>query len=163
MNAAMTARWKGLIATRNHTNLKYFGRVCGDMRFIALGNELKGDDGVGIYAGKKLKKLGFSVVFGYTNPEAVVRALPEGELYFLDAAMFEGEKSFVVGKPGGHGLSTHNYPISLISKYMGREIKVIGIKTYSNDFGYGISEKAKRNADLAVEYVLGLSGKGEVS
>jgi hydrogenase maturation protease len=127
--------------------------------FVALGNGMKGDDGVGIYAGRRLKSLGFKVLFAYTSPESVLGKLPEDEVYFIDAAQFEGDEPFVVGDPKKVRISTHNYSVDLISKFTGREMKVIGIKTYSHRFGYPLSEKAKRNADLAIRYVLGLSSK----
>ncbi len=131
--------------------------------FIAVGNELKGDDGVGVYAGRRLEKLGFSVLFAHTTPEAVLSKLPEGELYFIDAAQFEANKPFIIGSAKGNNISTHSYSVDLISRYTGREIKVIGIKTYSHRFGDGLTKKAKKNADLAVEYVLGLSRSAEIS
>jgi hydrogenase maturation protease len=130
--------------------------------FIAIGNDLKGDDGVGIYAGKTLKKKGQNVIFAHTTPEAILSKLPDDELFFIDAAHFEGDSPFLIGDPKESRISTHNYSVDLISKFIKRKVKVIGIKTYSHRFGDPVSEKAKRNADLAVGYVLGLPSKDKI-
>jgi hydrogenase maturation protease len=127
--------------------------------FIAIGNDLKGDDGIGIYAGKRLEEKGQRVIFAYTTPEAVLSKLPDDDLFFIDAAHFEGDSPFLIGDPKESRISTHNYSVDLIAKFIRKDVKVIGIKTYSHSFGDQISEKAKRNADLAVSYVLGLSSK----
>jgi hydrogenase maturation protease len=129
--------------------------------FVCLGNEFRNDDAVGIYIGHELEKRGFNVIFAYTNPEVILSKIPgDEEVYFVDAADFEEDGPFIIGRPKKLSVSTHSYSLDLLERFLGKEILVAGIKTYDHKFGEEITEKAKSNADSFISYVLGISRKG---
>lgn len=121
---------------------------------VAMGNELRGDDGVGLFAGFLLEEKGFPVVFAYENPENVMGELQGFErLLVLDAAHYEGEGPFVVSRLGRGGGYSHRVGLSKIEKFTGADVRVLGIKAYKRGMGVGISPGAKRNAREAAKVV----------
>ncbi|MBR9689395.1 MAG: hypothetical protein GOV01_00660 [Candidatus Altiarchaeota archaeon] len=119
---------------------------------LAIGNELRGDDGVGLFAGGLLESQGFDVVFAHESPENIMGKLLFKKIIILDAAHFEEEAPFLVGDIDYGGYS-HKIGFSKIAKFTGAKIRVIGIKTYNRELGESISEAAKRNAMAAVKVV----------
>lgn len=123
------------------------------MCIVAVGNELKGDDGVGILAGKILKKRGFRVIFAYETPVNVLEKLKNCDrIIVVDAAEFEGERPYVITRKLDRISFTHRVGFEQIAKFVGKEVLVVGVKVYRRGFGK-ISEGTKKNVEKAVRVV----------
>ena len=121
---------------------------------LAVGNELRGDDGVGIFAGRILANKGFPVIFAHESPENIIGELKRYEkLIVVDAAHFESDSPFKVSKEFEESFYSHSVGLSKIRKFTGAEILLVGIKTYKHGLMEGISERAKQNALEAVKVV----------
>lgn len=122
---------------------------------LAIGNELRGDDGVGIYAGNLLKERGFDVIFAYESPENILGCLRcFKKIFILDAAHFEAECPFlVISEENNPSVYTHKLDIEKIKKFTKAEIRLIGIKTYNRKLGEPIGERAKANAREAIKVI----------
>gem|GEM_PF-5308455 len=118
---------------------------------LALGNPLRGDDAVGIYAGKLLEKRGFSVVFGFETPENL-KLEGFSELIILDAAHFDEDSPIMIGKAVS-GSYTNKPGLDKIAKYLKVPYTLIGIKTYNRRLGESLSDKARGNALAAVRVI----------
>jgi hydrogenase maturation protease len=120
---------------------------------LAVGNEMRGDDAVGIFAGRLLEARGFPVVFAYETPENALGGLRKFDgLVVLDAAHFEGGEPFRVVEPDDSWF-THKPGLSKIAKFLRVPVTVIGIKAYKRALVKGISPRARRNAREAVKVV----------
>jgi len=120
---------------------------------LAVGNELRGDDGVGIYAGRLLRDRGFPVVFAHENPENVIDKLRGFDrIVVLDAAHFSGNEPFRVVQPGDSHYS-HRPGLSKLAGFLGVPFVVVGIKAYKRALFRGVSDRAKENARAAVKVV----------
>ena len=118
---------------------------------LALGNELRGDDGVGIYVGRELEKAGIPVMFGFETPENL-KDVPYSKLIVIDAAHFDYDRPFMIGKDAV-GDYTHKPSLDKLSKYFGFDYNVFGIKTYNRRLGTKLSEQAKANAEVAIRVI----------
>lgn len=120
---------------------------------LAVGNEMRGDDGVGIFAGRLLERKGFPVIFAHETPENVLGRLRRFDrIIVLDAAHFEAEEPFRVvhHDPGGY---SHKPGLSKLSKFLDADLLVVGIKTYKRALLKSISPQAQENARTAVKVV----------
>ena len=121
---------------------------------VAVGNELRGDDGVGVLAGKILAEKGFPVIFARESPENVVGEMKKFDrLLVLDAAHFDSDSPFIISRGFRDSVYSHNISLSKIEKFTGAEILLVGIKTYKRGLMEGISERARQNALEAVKVV----------
>lgn len=128
--------------------------------FFAVGNELKGDDGIGIYAGRKLSEHGFDVVFAHTAPENFTSKIPEGaeKIIVIDAAKFESDEPFVFGKAKGYFSTSHSVNFEMLEEITGLPVIVAGVAVYNTRLGAAVTKKALNNADLFIEHVLSVFG-----
>ncbi|MBR9680406.1 MAG: hypothetical protein GOU98_01115 [Candidatus Altiarchaeota archaeon] len=118
---------------------------------LALGNELRGDDGVGIYVGKELEKCSIPVTFGFSTPENL-KEIPYSKIIVVDAAHFDLSVPFLIGKDTiSH--YTHKPSLDKLAKFFGVEYTVFGIKTYNRELGNKISEQARKNADFTIRVI----------
>ncbi|MBR9679901.1 MAG: hydrogenase maturation protease [Candidatus Altiarchaeota archaeon] len=123
------------------------------MIILAIGNELRGDDGVGIYAGQLLENKGFPVVFGYENPENVFNQLDSDKIIVLDAAHYEGQEPFKITNKLSDSSYSHRPGLAKLAKFLQAELVLLGIKTYNRSLRDELSQSAKRNAELAVKVI----------
>ncbi len=129
---------------------------------LGIGNEMNGDDAVGIYVARKIKCKGWKSIDCATVPENFV-----GEIYrykpdkvvIVDAAdmnLKAGEvRRISKDKIGKATFSTHSVPLSLfishLQKLMNTEVFLIGIQPKSM---YGeMSEEVKRAGEEVIEYI----------
>lgn len=121
---------------------------------VAVGNELRGDDGVGMWAGRLLKKRGFPVVLAHENPENFLGEMKKfDQLLILDAAHFEEDRPYVITSQAPDSFYTHKASLQKISKFTGAKTWLVGIKTYNRALGESVSEQAQANARQAVKVI----------
>ena len=116
---------------------------------LGIGNELKGDDGIGNILARGFREKGWISIACETVPEnftgVVERERPE-TLVIVDAAdmgIGPGEMRIIPsGKIGSSGFATHGMPLShLVSRLQGSagEIIFIGVQPANVELGSGIS------------------------
>lgn len=116
---------------------------------LGVGNELNGDDGVGIYIARKIKETEDRKVFlGHTAPEnfaGKIQKLRPAQLIIFDAADFGGHPGEVceILDPGDQA-STHSPSLKFLIDFVGAPAKIIGIQTKSYD---KMSAEVKKAAD----------------
>lgn len=134
--------------------------------FITIGNELRGDDGVGPYIGGLLAGIAgeFSLINGGQRPENVIdeaiEAGPE-HTFIIDAANFGGQPGECrLLEPqliNQSTLSTHTFPLpvlaSIIKEDTGSEIYFLGIQSSTMQLGEGLSPPVKTTAHKLVELI----------
>lgn len=124
------------------------------MGIVAMGNSLRGDDGVGLLAGELLEKKGFPVIFARESPENILGELKGFDrLLILDAAHFDADRPVMVSRDVDNSEYSHKISLSKIRKFTGADVLLIGIKTYKRGLMGDISEQAKENARQAVKVV----------
>ena len=119
---------------------------------LAVGNTSKGDDGIGIYAGKLLEKKGFTVLYAYESPENFLSKIKTKKVLVVDAAAIDDD--YKIGSPASFpSISTHGMSLTLLENYLkqkGITVFVAGIKPESTDYDSPLSEKAKKRAEKLV-------------
>ena len=129
------------------------------MEFLvfAIGNEFRGDDGAGIYAGKLMKKKGFPVIFCGNVPENYLdKAKDAKRIILIDAAIID--EDFVVTKDLADfkSISTHSANLKILKDYLeksGKEVIFIGIKPEEIGYGNKISRKVKERCKKLVDHI----------
>jgi hydrogenase 3 maturation protease len=128
---------------------------------MGIGNELRGDDAVGIYIAKNFKKEGWKTIIAGQVPEdftsEIKRVKPE-LLVLVDAALMglePGEIRIVpVEKIPNVAFSTHGMPLSFFISYVrdfvGKVI-LIGIQPKQMEFGMDISTEVKKAAQWLLD------------
>jgi len=124
---------------------------------MGIGNELRGDDAIGIYVAQKFKKKNWHVILAGQVPEdftSEIKKIKPELLVIVDAALMglkPGEFRIVpVEKIPNVAFSTHGMPLSFfityVEDFVGKTI-LIGIEPKQMEFGKGISPEVKRGAD----------------
>ena len=140
---------------------------------IGIGNELKGDDGVGPFLCHQLKgRVAAKLIDAGTVPEnyiqPIIKAKPE-KLLVVDAMEFGGEagevRIFEVGDISSVVMSTHSLSPRLFVDLIGREIEVevlfLGIQPEQTRLGGGLSPEVESvGGELARVLVDALSISG---
>lgn len=132
-----------------------------DFLVICIGNPQGGDDALGPYIARKLKKLNIDVIDCETNPEnytSVIKQINPKKLIIIDAAemgLDPGEIRIVPKeKIGIMTISTHGIPISLLMNYLEKYIKeVILIAIQPQDMNGKINMKIKEKANILVKII----------
>ncbi|NPA74474.1 MAG: hydrogenase maturation peptidase HycI [Euryarchaeota archaeon] len=131
---------------------------------MGIGNELRGDDSVGIYVARNFKKEGWHVIVAGQVPEdftADIKKLQPEHLVLVDAALMglsPGEMRRVpVEKIPSVAFSTHGMPLSFFISYLSEyvdKVTLIGIEPLAMEFGTGMSEVVKKAADSLLSLLL---------
>ncbi|MEM3402440.1 MAG: hydrogenase maturation peptidase HycI [Candidatus Hadarchaeales archaeon] len=128
---------------------------------VGVGNELRGDDGVGVAVANILKKkMGdrVTVLLGGMAPENItgkIKRLNPSHLIFIDAADFGGSPGdVIIADPHSitwKSISTHTLPLSMISEYlkkeMGVKVLLLGIQVEQSIFGSEMGPKVAKAVD----------------
>jgi hydrogenase maturation protease len=139
--------------------------------FVCIGNELRGDDQVGIYLGNKLRKTALRdrVIMAYATPESYIDDVLEKNpeiIFFLDAIQI-GQKPGMIavqeirsGESLGMSISTHSIPIEVLTAVIqstSSEIKffVVGIQIKQVEFGKKMSKAVVEAAKSLLEIIEG--------
>lgn len=126
----------------------------GKYMVICIGNELRGDDGVGIYIGRKLRKA-ITTEFPEDCIHKIMDEKPD-TILFVDAVDFGGEPGSVIFSElmeVPSAISTHRLPLSLLVKLLEEEgVKtkayILGVQPKSVNIGEGLSPEVKKSADM---------------
>ncbi len=144
---------------------------------LGLGNDLKGDDGVGFYVVDRLRKALASdanmLLIKTAVPENHVRQLRDfspSMLIIVDAADFGKKpgKTRVIEERqiSSVFISTHTTPLTLFLKLYQADqptksgVTIIGIQRKSSEFGQPMGEAVRKAGDLVASTILGLYSKG---
>lgn len=140
----------------------------GLMLIIAIGNELRSDDGVGPYIADALVKTqsaNMVVINAGQRPEdSIFKAcsLQPSKTVIVDAAMFNGAPGEARIIPEDlipqSTMSTHSIPLAVVSRFIeqdtGAPVYFIGIQAESMGFGEGLSQAVKNTADSIISRLL---------
>jgi len=128
---------------------------------MGIGNELRGDDGIGIYVARNFRKVGWKVIVAGQVPEdftSEIKNLKPDILIMVDAALMNlppGEIRIVPAeKIPKVAFSTHGMPLSFFMEYIEEYVKrclLIGIQPKSMEFGVGLSEEVKAAGDKLIQ------------
>ncbi len=145
---------------------KLKGRIKGKVVILGIGNELRGDDGFGVYLAESLKGKIDAAVFNcgtalenYYNP--IVKENPDVIIIFdiakfrvpySEIGIFEKEDILELG------LSTHNISpkvfIEILEHSIKADIMMIGVRPKSNTFGESLSAEVKETADILKDFFI---------
>jgi hydrogenase 3 maturation protease len=129
---------------------------------LGLGEEIKGDDGIGKYVIDRLRKKKISYLLVYSSvPENAfvkLRGKQIDKLIIVDAADFSGrpgEFRIIKNFSEQKRLSTHSTSISNIMKYIKKsigiaDIELIAIQVKSIGFGSRMSKEVRKAGDTIV-------------
>ena len=128
---------------------------------MGIGNELRGDDAVGIYVARNFEKDGWHVIVAGQVPEdftAEIKRLKPELLVLVDAALMglePGEIRIVpVEKIPKVAFSTHGMPLSFFISYIRDfvgDVVLIGIEPMQMEFGMDMSENVRKAGYRLIE------------
>ncbi len=146
--------------------MKKFLKNHGKIAILGIGNEIKGDDGLGPAIAKKLSKLftnneDITIFDGGTVPEnytGSIRKENPSHIILVDAVEMKKEPGHirVVQKDeiANYNISTHAMPVSFLIKYMettiDAEIILIGIQPKQMELDQNISKEIEESIDKVV-------------
>lgn len=129
--------------------------------FLGLGNEIKGDDGVGVFIAKKIKK-DYETIIGEKNPEKHLKKIKEERpdlLFIIDSVNNNSSPGSVVfseaKKIKKRSMSSHRMPIPVLVKILKDEIPnlkvyLIGIQPKNIEIKEKLSDEVKETAETIV-------------
>jgi hydrogenase 3 maturation protease len=129
---------------------------------LGIGNEMNGDDGIGIYVAKKIKGNEWKAINCATVPEnffgEIIRSKPE-KIIMVDAAdmgLKHGEvRRIRKEKIGKASFSTHSVPLSIfisnLQTDIGADIIIIGIKPKKKNGK--MSKEVKSSANKLIKII----------
>jgi hydrogenase 3 maturation protease len=130
---------------------------------LGIGNELKGDDGIGNVMARQFRHPGWLSVPCETVPEnftAVVKRQRPELLVIVDAADMglEPGELRLVGKEmlGSAGFGTHGMPLRHLVSHLGRHagrVLFIGIQPGNVELGGKVSRGVERGKDMLIDIV----------
>jgi hydrogenase maturation protease len=126
--------------------------------FVCVGNELRGDDEVGIYIGRRLKRTSLkdNVILAYNTPENYIHEIVEKDVdivVFFDAVHVGVPAGTIIfqeispEKPSKVSVSTHSIPVetiaSIIQLLSNKRVSfyIVGVEAKRFDFGNKMSEE----------------------
>lgn len=136
---------------------------------LGVGNELNGDDGVGVVIARRLKKhwadhanlLSIEAGLAPENYTGLLRKFNPSDIILVDAAIMELQP----GEPGwldwtqadGMSASTHSLPLSMVGRYLkdelGCQVWLLGIQPAQLETGEGLSKPVRRAVKHAIIYL----------
>lgn len=145
--------------------LRKFLRGAKKVAILCIGNPLRGDDGVGIYIGEKLKECvsNATVFLGYNAPESVLFKIIDGDyshVIIIDSG-FIGEKAGDIriadeARLPDDIITTHYFSPGLLVKLLkeyGKKVLIITIYPKRIDFNECLSDVVKNSADNLVRII----------
>ncbi|MHA2323524.1 MAG: hydrogenase maturation peptidase HycI [Candidatus Thorarchaeota archaeon] len=153
---------------RFEDELKNFITGANKIAILGIGNDLRSDDGLGLYIIEKLSLEKLSL----DDPRVMIEnvgSVPEG--FTQPLAEFGAERVIMIdaadmGKPPGHielitkdriggvNISTHSMPLSFLMMYLeqetGGKTVLIGIQPKSIQFGEGLTQEIQEIVDRTI-------------
>ena len=139
---------------------------------VCMGNELLGDDGIGVYIARKLLERGFSNVLNaeiyLENYIGYISALKPELILFIDAVEADMNPGDVIlGKLPNiekkiRVLTTHGLPLSMIIKLISLNLRhveayLLGIQVSKVALGEKMSKEVKKTGDFIVTILSSLN------
>ncbi|MEM2951027.1 MAG: hydrogenase maturation protease [Nitrososphaeria archaeon] len=138
---------------------------------VCIGNELRGDDEVGVHIGRRLKKTSLkdNVILAYNTPENHIQEILEKDVetvIFFDAVDVKASPGTIIlqeilpDKPSYISISTHSIPIetivSIIQSLSGKKMRfyIIGVQAKNLDFGSKMSKEVVYAAKKLTEMIV---------
>ncbi len=131
---------------------------------MGVGNDLRGDDAVGVYIAKKFMDIapsGWHVIVAGEVPEdftSEIKKIQPDLLVIVDAAIMglePGDYRIVPeNKISNVAFSTHGMPLSFLISYLRDyvgEVILIGIEPESMEFGVEISQRVLHSAERILQ------------
>jgi len=138
----------------------------GETLYVTLGNEMRGDDGLGSYLANVLNGMGIKNIFdAKLRPEDAygwaLEKMP-AKVVFIDVADFGGIDGDVRIIPPAnisqHTLSTHKIPLSVVAEMIREdtcaEVHIVGIQASSCLLSGQLSVSIKQSADEIASIIL---------
>ncbi|MCS7102744.1 MAG: hydrogenase maturation protease, partial [Candidatus Korarchaeum sp.] len=124
---------------------------------LCVGNELRGDDAVGVYIGRELQSRNFSDIIVTSNPENymdVIRKRSPEKIIIIDAVDFgerPGSIVFTELREFPQTISSHRIQFSKIIKFLGVDkAYILGIQPKKLGFSEEITPEVRRSADIII-------------
>ncbi|PTD93996.1 hypothetical protein C9439_04655 [archaeon SCG-AAA382B04] len=136
--------------------------------FLGLGNEIRGDDGVGIFITKKIKK-DYKTIIGEKNPEKHLKKIKKEEpdlLFIIDSMDNNSPPGSVIFSEAKNikkrSMSSHRMPIPVLveilkDKLPNLEVYLIGIQPKKIDIKEELSDEVKETAETIIGLLRDLS------
>jgi len=129
--------------------------------FVGIGNQLKSDDGAGVYISKKIKNSGFirslSVEASLENYIGKINSINPDILVLIDCADIKSPpgtcKLLRVGQVRDLTFNTHSISLGRISEFFSMPVYILGIQPEKVDFGENISYIVMDVADKLVQVI----------
>lgn len=139
--------------------------------FVCIGNELRGDDEVGVYIGRLLKRTNLkdNIILAYNTPENHIQEILEKDVekvIFFDAVDVKASPGTIIvqeilpDRPSYISISTHSIPIetivSIIQSLSGKKMKfyIVGLQAKNLDFGSKMSKEVVYAAKKLTEMII---------
>lgn len=149
-------------------DLKYFLKDVKNLVVIGMGNELRGDDSVGIVVVRMLKphiNKKLRIFEGYTTPEVFISptcSTKPSHVLIVDAAEIKGKpgewRLLLSSELNGSLLTTHSIPpteiASNIEQRCNAKVAFIGIQPLKRDVDLSLSKDCKKGAVELVNSIL---------
>lgn len=130
----------------------------GIILYVAIGNTLRGDDGVGAYIINKLNNAGLNTFDAGEHPERILDVVPilnPKKVIIFDAANFDGTRGEIrlicEEDLSDDIFSTHRMPVQLIMRLVREDYKAevycIGIQVEDMGLKEGLSVNVQKTAD----------------
>ena len=148
-------------------DLKDFLHDCTRLVILGIGNDIRGDDGVGQYIVESLKDLGKEsddviIINAKTVPEnftGKIRKIDPSHILIIDAVLMNEEPGTVrvISKEqvGGLSVSTHSMSLSFLIKYLEIEkpynIVFLGIQPESMGLVEDMSKVCRDSSDSVID------------
>jgi len=145
---------------------------------VGIGNEIRGDDGVGVYivkeAGKNFPGMFLVAGMAIENYVFKITGLPQKKILLIDSVDFGERPGYMELIPlsalRGQGISTHSLSLNKINVFFeeaGKEVMLLGIQGKNTQIGDIISQPVKKSAENIIDFfrkkLTGINAKCRVS
>ncbi len=161
---------KSLLQFESRTGIGSRPRGSLRLAIVGLGNELMGDDAVGILIARNLKSLlsdrqNILIIEAGTTPANIagtLRRFEPGFILWIDAAHIDrppGSAAWISGSDlTGISCCTHSFPLSHLIEYLKRELSaemgIIGVQPLTNHLESSVSVEAQESVGRISNQIL---------
>jgi len=136
-----------------------------DFIVVGIGNELRGDDGAGIYiAIEGIKECaGKFIDAGMAIENHIFKITGRNEklVFIVDALGGDGEagqiKIIELDKLTSQGISTHSLSLKMIDRFFkeaGQKVYLVGIQASDSSIGSVMCDKVRKSADILIDFFI---------
>ena len=139
--------------------------ISGDFIIVGTGNELRGDDGAGIYVAREgMKKYADKFIdagMAIENHIFKITARNEKLVFIVDALGGDGKvgeiKIIELDKLNSQGISTHSLSLKMIDRFFkeaGQKVYLVGIQVSDSSIGSVMCGKVRKSADILIDFFI---------